>query len=298
MKGLAVKFNVITRAFNRRILKAKKNSPHVFFVGGMVGITASTVLACRATLKLSATLDEIDKDINDFKNLKTKIDENETITYQEDQYSKDMFYLHVRSSYKVAKLYAPAIGLGVVSVVALTGSHVQLSKRNASLMAAYAAVQAAFGDYRERVQKELGKERELDLYHGANVKELDGEDGKSYKVKSVDPNKLSMYSKIFDEYSDKWRKDPELNRIFIECQQAYANQLLQVRGHVFLNEVYDMLGIDRSRPGAVVGWVIGEEGDNYIDFGIYEAHNTAFINGWERSIILDFNVDGVIYDKI
>ena len=61
-----------------------------------------------------------------------------------------------------------------------------------------------------------------------------------------------------------------------------------------------MLGIPRSQAGAVVGWVLGE-GDDYIDFGMFDGNNMAtrdFVNGYERSILLDFNVDGVIYDLI
>jgi hypothetical protein len=89
-----------------------------------------------------------------------------------------------------------------------------------------------------------------------------------------------------------------MNRLFVTCQQNYLNHVLQVRGHVFLNEAYDALGLERSTAGAVVGWVMGDNGDNYIDFGIFEAQNARFVNGSERSILLDFNVDGVIYDKI
>jgi hypothetical protein len=293
-----VKFNDISRAISRRVLTAKKNSPHIFFAGGMVGMVGSTVLACRATLKLSETLDEINKDINDFKNLRVEIEEDHAGYYQPDQYNKDLFYVHVKAAYKITKLYAPSVGLGIVSIAALSGSHVQLSRRNTALMAAYATVQTAFNEYRTRVREELGEEKELDVYHGARLEKITDEDGKTRTVKAIDPTKRSMYSRIFDEYSEKWQKDPELNRIYLECQQQYANDLLKVRGHVFLNDVYDLLGMDRSSAGAVVGWVIGEEGDNYIDFGMYEAYNTPFINGWERSVVLDFNVDGVIYDLI
>jgi hypothetical protein len=64
-----------------------------------------------------------------------------------------------------------------------------------------------------------------------------------------------------------------------------------------------MLGIDRSKAGSVVGWVITKEGtgDNFIDFGVFDGDNPRardFVNGREGSILLDFNVDGVIYDKI
>lgn len=292
-----MKFNAITRAINRRILVTKKQSPHIFFVGGMLGMVGSTVLACRATLKLSETLDEINKDINDFKNLKMDIEVEEAGFYQADQYNKDMFYVHVRAAYKITKLYAPSIGLGVVSIAAISGSHVQLARRNTALMAAYATVQTAFNEYRTRVREELGEEKERDFFHGVKLEEIE-EDGKTRTVKTIDANNRSMHSRIFDEYSEKWQKDPELNRIYLECQQQYANDLLKVRGHVLLNDVYDMLGMDRSSAGAVVGWVVSEDGNNYIDFGMYDVYNTPFINGWERSVVLDFNVDGIIYDRI
>lgn len=109
---------------------------------------------------------------------------------------------------------------------------------------------------------------------------------------------MSPYARFFDEASANWVKDPEINHIFVQCQQNFANNLLIARGHLFLNEVYDMLGIDRSSAGQVVGWVISGDGDNFVDFGMFEAHSARFVNGYERSILLDFNVDGVVVDKI
>ena len=139
-----------------------------------------------------------------------------------------------------------------------------------------------------------GSEEELDIYHAVKIENK----GTKEEVKLADPNKFSPYARFFDEGSTEWTKDPEMNRLFVTCQQNYLNHILQVRGHVFLNEAYDALGLERSSAGAVVGWVISQDSDNYIDFGIFEAQNARFINGIERSILLDFNVDGVIYDKI
>lgn len=276
----------LTRAFGRQVLTLKKDSPHIFFVAGIAGVGVATVLACRATLKLSDTLDKIQDEIQVAKTHKMEDDGLQ---------KQNMAYIYSKGALKLSKLYAPSIIIGAASLTALTGSHVQLSRRNASLMAAYAVMQEAYDNYRERVKEELGEEKELDIHRGLK----DGNvDGSKELVKIGDPNKLSPYSRIFDEYSVEWRKDPELNKLFVQCQQNYANNLLQARGHLFLNEVYDMLGLDRSSAGAVVGWVIGKEGDNYVDFGMYDAHNTGFVNGWERSVVLDFNVDGIIYDKI
>jgi hypothetical protein len=278
--------------FSRQLLIAKKNSPHIFFAVGVAGTIASTILACRATLKLSETLDEIKKDVE-------VLEELPPVEREKEEFKLDTVYIYGKASLKLVRLYAPAVVVGTASIGLLTGSHVQLAKRNAALMAAYAAVQKAYDDYRERVRAQLGAERELDIYHAAEIQKVtDSETGKELEVKVADPNKYSPYAKFFDEYSVHWQRDPELNRIYVQCQQNYFNNRLTAYGHVFLNEVYDSLGVERSRAGSVVGWLKEGDGDGYIDFGIFEAFNSRFVNGSEQSILLDFNVDGVIYNKI
>lgn len=300
--------NSLIRNVSRQMLVAKKNSPHIFFVAGVIGTVTSTVLACRATLKLSETLDEIKEDLVTVKDMHNSVDEGVLqiedngkvvpVPYTSEDWYKDTIYVYGKASLKIVKLYGPSIIIGVASIGALTGSHVQLARRNAALMAAYAAIQQAFQEYRERVRFQYGEERELDLFHGVKTDVIENADGDKIERKIKDPNQFSMYARFFDEGSRYWQKDPELNRLFVQCQMNYANNLLRARGHVFLNEVYDMLGIDRSSAGQVVGWVLNGEGDNYVSFGMFDAYNSAFINGYERTILLDFNVDGVVYDKI
>lgn len=277
----------VTRSVGRQILTLKKNSPHLAFGVGVIGVVTGTVLACKATLKLEDTLDDIKDEVDGVKK-----------HHLDGERGKDLAYVYAKGTGQLVKLYAPSAIVMGASIGALTGSHVVMTKRNNALTATVVALTKAYDEYRERVREELGEERERDLYHGAVIQAIEDEDGKTKKIKVVDPNKVSPYARFFDEYSPQWQKDPELNRIYVQVQQNYANQLLQARGHVFLNEVYDMLGIPRSQQGAVVGWVLGEEGDNYIDFGIFDAQRSDFVNGWNRSVLLDFNVDGVIFDKI
>lgn len=283
--------NKVTRTVGRTSLKVKSNSPHILFGAGVVGVVASTVLACRSTLKLEETLGSIQDDLEAAKNV-TVDGDGELIV------RRDTAKAYAYGTLKLGKLYGPSIVIGAASIALLTGSHVQLSRRNTALTAAYTGLHQAYNEYRSRVQEHLGEEKELDLYHGVKLETIEDENGKKKVVKVVDPNKLTTYARFFDEVSPNWSKDPEINRLFVQCQQNYMNQLLQARGHVFLNEVYDALGIDRSTAGSVVGWVIGDEGDNYVNFRMFDAGNSAFVNGYERSILLDFNVDGVIYDKI
>ena len=278
----------VTRAFGRTALKVQKNSPHILFAVGIAGLVGTVVLASRATLKLGEVLDEAEHEIN---GVKTEL------KHRKGQYQKDLAYVYTKNALEVTKLYAPAIVLGTVSIAALTGSHIQLTKRNTALTAAYAAVSKAYDNYRDRVRKEVGEDREMELYHSVNVQKV-MIDSKSEDIVSVDPNTWSPYARIFDEGSIQYTKNAEINKLFILAQQNYLNDLLHARGHVFLNEAYDALGLERSQAGAVVGWVLDAKGDNYIDFGLYKPHSARFTNGLERNIILDFNVDGVIFDKI
>lgn len=284
----------LTRTIARQILTIRKNSPRTMFVGGILGIGASTVLACRATLKLEDKLDDFKKDVETVKN------PDDSVLSVTDR-RKDLAYVYVKDTYSLVRLYTPAILVGGVSIGLLTVSHVTLSRRNASLTAAYSALQYSFDQYMMRVKDELGVERERDIHHGVHNEEVTI-DGKKVVVPISNPNERSVYSRLFDEYNPNWVKNAELNKMFILCQQNYLNHRLHSYGHVFLNEAYDALGIERSSAGAVVGWVLNKGqstgGDNYIDFGTFDVANAAFINGYERSILLDFNVDGVIYDKI
>ena len=121
-------------------------------------------------------------------------------------------------------------------------------------------------------------------------------------VKTMDPTLYSDYARFFDAASPCWQNDPEYNLMFLKAQQQYANDLLRAKGRLFLNDVYDMLGIEKTKAGQVVGWVYDREnpnGDNFVDFGIYDMSKErvrAFVNGYETNILLDFNVDGNIWD--
>lgn len=285
--------NGLTRQFSRQVLVAQKHSPTLLFAAGVTGVVASAVLACRATLKLEELLAETEDALNVAKNL-------EHDKYSDKDRQKDIAYVYVRTAVKVSKLYGPAIILGTASISALVGSHHILSKRNAALTAAYATLQKGFDEYRQRVIDEFGEDKEHELrYQIKEVEQKDKDGKKEIKLKATAGS--SIYARFFDTNNQNWNPNSEYNLIFLRAQQNYLNDKLRARGHVFLNEVYDNLGMDHSSEGAVVGWLWEADGDNYIDFGVFG--DTAcdsfydFVTGHE-GIWLDFNVDGVIYDKI
>lgn len=268
----------LSRQMGRKGLQFKKNSPHIFFAAGLAGSVTSTILACRATLRLSMTLDEIQFDIDTVK--------KNPVVGEDDK--RALIHAYARGAAKLARLYGPSAGVAVVSYSLLSGSHIQLTRRNAALAAAYAAVAKAYEEYRQRVIEELGEEKELEIYRGPACLE-DAEDG-------VPTSGYSPYARIFDESNPNFIKNSEYNEAFLRCQLNYANDRLQARGHLFLNEVYDWLGFDHTEAGAVVGWVLGGEGDDYVDFGLFKDGELRDLS--EPRIWLDFNVDGIVYNKI
>jgi uncharacterized protein DUF6353 len=284
----------VSRKFARQILVTQKHSPTLLFGAGVVGVVASTVLACRATLKLEELLCETQDALNTAKTL-------EHDKYSDDDRKKDIAYVYVRTAVKVTRLYGPSVVLGTASISALVGSHHILSKRNAALTAAYATLQKGFDEYRQRVVDELGEDRERELrYQVKDVADGKDETGKKKTVKLA-TGAPSIYARFFDDSNRNWSPTSEYNILFIRCQQNYANDMLKSRGHVFLNDVYDQFGMDRTTEGAVVGWIWNGNGDNFVDFGVFDSPACEsffeFVQG-RQGVWLDFNVDGVIYDKI
>lgn len=286
-----------TLKMSRQILLAQKHSPTMLFASGMIGFVATVVLASKATLKVDEILEKTSYDLESAKS----VYEDASMDYLMKDYRQDQVVIYSRSLGSVAKLYAPALAVGIFSIACLTGSHKILTNRNAGLMAAYAGLEKGFDEYRRRVRDEYGDDKERELRYDTKPCEISTDGKKSEIVRVPTASSSSIYARFFDEYCKEWQKTPEYNLVFVKCQQNYANDMLQARGHVFLNEVYDSLGIPRTKAGAVVGWIISDTGDNYVDFGLYENDNErarAFVNGREGSMLLDFNVDGVIFDKI
>lgn len=300
--------NSATKTFHRVGFQIKKHSPEILLVTGITGVVTSAVMACKATTKVDAIVEESKKSIN-------MIHEGMEagnicdVEYTEEDGKKDLAIVYIQTGVKFAKLYGPSVLLGLTSIGCILASNNIIHKRNVALSAAYTAIDRSFKGYRSRVIERFGESMDRELRYNIKTQEVketvvDEETGKKKTVKStvsvVDPNTYSDYARFFDEYCAGWTKDAEYNLMFLRQQQNYANELLKSRGHLFLNEVYDMLGIDRTKAGNIVGWIYDEKhpiGDNFVDFGIYVLDNEKardFVNGRERSILLDFNVDGDI----
>lgn len=287
-------------------LKIKKYSPEILLAAGVTGVVASTVLACKATTKVEKIKEKRDEILNDISIIEEDIKNGSTIDYTEEDKKNDIKIANVKYTAGLIKLYAAPAALLMASLGCILVSHHIEKKRLIAVGAAYASLDTAYRQYRKNIIEKFGEDVDKEIAHGSKIEKIK-ENGVENKVEIVEKNPLeviSPYAKFFDAGSRNFEKDPNYNLMYLRQTQNWCNELLKNRGHLFLNEVYDALDIPRTKEGAVVGWLYkpdNDRGDNYVDFGIYNNDSEAarrFVNGQEYNILLDFNVDGVIYDKI
>ena len=299
-----VKFNVV------------KHSPEILMGLGIAGVITSTVLACRSTLKVQEILDYKEENMNNIKEVLAEGRED----YTEEDARKDKTIIMTTTAIRIMKLYIPSVIIGAGSIACLLESHNVMRNRNAGLAAALAATTESFKQYRERVTEKYGDEVDKEMRYGIKKekKEKDGKKTKEEIVVGCDEKELSGYARYFNENNINWSDDPQFNLMFLRQNQNWANDKLISQGYLYLNDVYESLGFPKSKAGQVVGWVYdpnnNEHGDNYVDFGIYDLNvkgyrnemtndtiaeeRQDFVNGYKSSILLDFNVDGNIWETM
>lgn len=295
-------FEAIKKAAFKAGAKMKKHSPEILVAAGIAGIVVSAVTACIATTKVDGIMTETKDKIEKIHSCAANEDIEE---YTEEDAKKDLAIVYVQTGWKFVKLYAPSVILGALSIASIIKSNDILRKRNVALAAAYSTVDKGFKEYRKRVKERFGEEVDHDLKYNINAIKSEDEIGEGSEKKDIcEYDGISDYARFFDECSEYWKKDSEYNLMFLRKQQQYANDKLISQGHLFLNDVYDMIGLEKTKAGQIVGWIYDKEnplGDNYVSFGIYDIDrrkNREFVNGIERTILLDFNVDGNILDRI
>lgn len=302
-------------------LKFKHHLPSILLATGIVGTGVSTVMACNATTKLSTILEKTKEDVDTIHACVERDDLPEEYTVEDSK--KDLAIVYVQTGIQIAKLYAPAIGVGILSIASILTSHNLMNKRNLALAAAYSAANKGLKEYHKRVSDRFGEDVARELKYGLKAQKIDEivvdeETGKEKKVKKTvqvveNPEGIagvSPYARFFDKYNSKYYEDDaQVNYMFLRCEQNYANDLLKSRGHLFLNDVYERLGMDKTPEGQHVGWIYDpnseEKRDGYVDFGMYDTYRDRpdymrekcrdFLEGHEPVILLDFNVDGDIW---
>ena len=293
-------------ALNKIGFGLKKRSPEILVAVGVVGTVVSAVMACKATTKINTILDETKEQLDKIHEYAGIPDVAEK--YNAEDAKKDTAIVYAQTGVKLAKLYAPAVGLGILSISSILVSNNILRKRNMAISAALAAATQDFKDYRNRVIERFGKEVDHQLRYNIKAEEIEetvtDEKGKEKKVKKsievADPN-ASGYVKYFTRSNPYWEEDSSYVEMFLRSQQNYANDKLKATGHLTLNDVYDMLGFHDSKAGMVVGWIYDLDhpnGDNYVEFDVKKVNLPNEQGGYEEAYAIDFNVDGNIYNEM
>ena len=299
-----VKFSEeVSRKIGMAGLKLKAASPELLVGIGIAGVIVSTALACKATLKAETVMNEAKETLNKIEECKETVD---TEKYSEADYKKDIRLVYLQSCVKMAKIYAPAAVMGIMSITCILAGHDILKKRNIAINAAYSAAAKSFSDYRERVREELGEEADRRFRYNIKKKEKEvtepDKNGQEVTVKkevnTSDYDGRSGTARWMDDCKNVDGKDLEYKLWKVKCYETTCNQLLRSRGYLFLNEVYEALGLPITSDGQVLGWIYNDRcpnGDNYVDFGLQEVMRDGYD---ETSYLLDFNIDGNILNEI
>lgn len=318
MKKLQI-VNTVTKAFHKAHFKFKKHSPTILITAGVIGVCGGVVMACKATLKVDETLEEARKDIDRIHESAEHECTPAGVPYSQEDAKKDLTKVYAHAGMSLVKLYTPAFVVTTTALGCIVASNNILRKRYVATAAAYATVDKSFKEYRGRVVERFGEEVDRQLKYNIKAKEVEetvtDENGNTKTivktVNVIDPQDVSEYARFFEQYTrdeqgnvienPNWETSGEYRLMFLKQVERYMNDRLRATGRVFLNEVYDELGLPRSKAGQIVGWVYDPEnpvGDNYIDFGLYKSgqNYSDFVYGKEEAILLDFNVDGNIWD--
>lgn len=302
---MKINTKTLRKSFKKAQLTVRKHSPEILMVAGVIGTVAGAVMACKETLELEDVLDECKQEKMDLEEQYAMCEE-----YSEDALKKDQVKLTIKQAVKIVKLYAPSVIMEATSIGVIFASNDIMRKRNASMAAAYATLNSMYKRYRQNVIESYGEEVDKDMRFGVKhekITEID-EDGNKVKVDAriVDLDNtalaISDYSRFFQMGCKGFdASSGRYNLLYLKGIQAMFNNKLIADGYVMLNDVYRELGFDTIPEGWSIGWVYDEAnpiGDNYIDFGLYEARNKnqRAVNDWEPVILMDFNVDGNLYE--
>lgn len=289
-------------AINNGKMALNQHSPEILVVTGIVGIVSSAVMACKATRRIDTVLDE-------HKANAAAVHKKYETEKNDSAEKRELTMVYLKTGTGFVKLYGPSIALGTLSISGILAGNNILRKRNMALAAAYATIDTSYRQYRSRVVERFGEQVDKELRIGGHKEKIEtvetDENGKEKKVKKeatvVDNPMPSDYSRYFS-YPEAKAAEPnaDYNAFFLKAQQELANHMLRANGFLFLNDVYEMLGIEKSIAGQAVGWVYDknadDHGDNYVDFGIQEVYRKRSDKpgDYEKVFLLDFNVDGGI----
>ena len=291
----------ITAAGVKTSLAVQKKSPEILMGLGAVTFVGAIVTACTATVKAVDVVVEHKQKVDDIK------EQGEELEYSEEVVNEAVAKEYIYTGLELAKLYAPTVILSVTSLGMMFGANKVLKERNAAIASSYAALSAAYDKYRKNVIEKYGEEEDYNLLHGIKETEVEEEyvdkkgnvKTKKTKVKTIDPESAALYSRVYTKKNAFWKGNDELDTYQFGLFEAQLTNKLRRKGFVSFNEALEACDFERCDYGMVVGWIYDKDnptGDNVIKIDRRKERVRNEFGEVEDVWILDFNVDGNIYD--
>lgn len=268
----------------------KKYAPELLLGGALVSGTACIITASKATLKAKNSMDAHKERKLE---IATKAD-SEIITSEEakDEMRKEI----VKVGLELAKEYAIPFSLYAATIGCVFGSYKVQKSRLQALSTTLAAMSAAYSSLVMRLKN--GAENGLtaeEVLQGKFVCNVENEDGTVEELTTTVDNPYDSPFKFrFDKYSTVWNPHHCSNETILMSELNWCNNLLQIQGYLFLNDVLDRLGIPRTKAGQILGWRTNGDGDGYVDFGVVDCATLTGARYDDNAFELNFNVDGDI----
>lgn len=226
----------------------KRNASTILTCAGGAGVIATSVMAVKATPKALALLEN------------AKEEKGEDLTKLE--------------TIKVAgPAYIPAVITGVSTIVCIFGANILNQRQQAALMSAYALLDNSYKDYKNKVQELYGENAD------GHVREEIAKDKYEEDSYPLEDGKQLFY----DDFSQRYFESTTEEVLRAEHE---INRMLAVHYGIYLNEFYELLGLERTDYGDYLGWSTGELVEtcwySWIDF----HHNKVVMDdGMECTII-------------
>ena len=232
----------------------KRNSSTILTCAGAAGVIATTITAVKATPKALLLLEN------------AKEEKGEKLTKLE--------------TVKIAgPAYVPSVLLGAGTLACIFGANILNKQGQASLMSAYALVDGAYKDYKNKVDELYGEEA------GAKVRAEIAKD--KYEEEPIviveDGNRL-----YYDCYSERYF---EARPYDVQKAEYEVNRTLMMDDAAYLNDWYRNLGLEPLTHGDDFGWSTCANMDAYWQTWIDFNHEKVVMDDGLECILISFMQD-------
>lgn len=295
--------NSMTRFGKRLMFETKRKSPEICVAGAIIFGAGALVMTFVAARKMDKALEEPKAIINTAKS--KEISEK----YTEEDKQHDITLGTVQLVWEGVKLFAPSALMALGSCACVLISHRKLSRRNAELAAANGILAKQVASLTKSLEDKVGKDEAYRLKYEDKLEEVEetvmDENGEEKTVKVKKPKagyEADDLGRFFDEISSEWKKDPQYNFMTLRNIMFEFQERLKRDGVVFLNDIYERLGYEKTQAGYQYGWVYrkGVDPTTVISFGPVvgdREKENQMVRENQRYIWLEFNCERIEWEK-